>query len=75
MKRKLLFGAAFLLVAWAATYCEAIGGCKVCKQVTYIDGKLDHEGNPQKYCDAELSKIEITKDIVSGTSRITWECN
>jgi hypothetical protein len=75
MKRKLLFGATFLLVAWAATYCEALSGCKVCKQVTYIDGIFDHEGNPQDYCDADLIRIEATPDYVNGTTRIKWECN
>jgi hypothetical protein len=75
MKRKLLFGAAFVFIAWAATSCEALSGCKVCKQVTYIDGKLEQEGNPQQYCDAKLLTIETTPDYVNGTTRIKWECN
>ena len=75
MKRNLFFGAIFVFVAWATTACEALSGCKVCKQVTYIDGKFDHEGTPQEYCDAKLLTIETTPDYVIGTTRIKWECN
>jgi hypothetical protein len=75
MKIKLLFGVAFIFIAWAATSCEALKNCKVCKQVTYIDGKYDSEGSPQEYCDAKLVTIEATPDYVSGKTRIKWECD
>ena len=75
MKRKLLFAGAFILIAWALNSCEALSGCKTCKQVFYIDGSYDHEGDPAEYCGATLLSIESMEDFVSGSLRTTWECN
>jgi hypothetical protein len=69
MIRKLLFGSFILIISWAVTSCEALSGCKVCKQVTYIDGVSAFEGSPEQYCDAKLLSIETTKDYVTVVPR------
>jgi hypothetical protein len=74
MIRKLLFGMFILIISCVVTSCEALSGCKVCKQVTYIDGVYAFEGSPEQYCDAKLVSIETAKDYVSGSTRIKWEC-
>jgi hypothetical protein len=74
MKRKLLYGLAFLALACAFTRCEPLGTCKICKQVTYVDNVLTQEGSETQYCDAKLTAIENTPDVVSGNTRVTWEC-
>jgi hypothetical protein len=75
MKRKLLFGAAFLFVAWAATSCEALGGCKVCKNVVYENGKVINPGTATEYCGADLVSQEAIPDYTVGTLTTKVECN
>lgn len=73
--RKLICGmAVFVLMSWALTSCEALGSCKVCRQVTYVDGAVTQEGEETEYCDTKLAAIEATPDVVSGNTRIKWEC-
>jgi len=74
MKRKVLFAVSFVLIAWAFNSCEGLT-CKTCKQVTYIDGDYDHEGDSYEYCDAELLAIEAMDDFILGSTRTAWECN
>lgn len=74
MKRKLLFGMAFIILACVFSRCESLGTCKICKQVTYVDNAVTQETDEMQYCDAKLTAIENTADIVSGNTRITWEC-
>lgn len=74
MKRKLLFGAAFMFVAWAATSCEAISGCKFCKNVTYENGSVLISGSETEYCGADLVKQEATPDVKIGTLTTKVEC-
>ncbi len=74
MNRKLLLGAALLFMTWAFNSCEGLGTCKVCRQVTYIDGSVTQESSETQYCDADLVAIENTKDIIEGNKRISWEC-
>jgi hypothetical protein len=62
MKTKLVFGAAFLFVVWAATSCEALSGCKKCKDVIY------------EYCGAELIAKEATPDVTVGSQTTKVEC-
>jgi len=56
------------------TSCESLGFCKICREVTYIDGTVTGESQETKYCDASLVAIEATPDYVDGNMRITWEC-
>ena len=54
--------------------CESLGTCKICRQVTYVDGAVTQEGPETEYCDAELIAVETAKDVISGNTRKTWEC-
>jgi hypothetical protein len=74
MNRKILLGATFVIMTWAFTSCEALNSCKICRQVTYINEQVSHEGPETEYCDAKLIAIESSKDVVSGNTRISWEC-
>ncbi len=74
MKRILLLGALFIFMTLSFTSCEALSTCKICKQVTYIDGTVDHEGPESEYCDAKLVAIEAMDDVVIGNTRTAWEC-
>jgi hypothetical protein len=75
MKRRLIYGLAlFVLMSWALTSCESLGTCKVCRQVTYVDGVVTLEGDETEYCDSKLVAIEATPDVVQGSTRIKWEC-
>jgi hypothetical protein len=74
MKRKFLFGAAFLFVAWAATSCEALSGCKFCKNVTYENGSVTNSGSETEYCGADLIKQEAIPDVTVGALTTKVEC-
>ncbi len=75
MKRKILFIISFLFITLAFNSCEALGTCKVCKQVTYeIGGGIILEGSETEYCDAALIAIEAKADIIVNNTRISWEC-
>ena len=74
MKRNLLFAGTLFLIAWGFNSCEALNDCKHCKQVTYIDGLYDHEGDTYEYCGAALFAIEAADDIVNLNTRTKWEC-
>ncbi len=74
MNRKFLLGATFVFMTWAFTSCEALNSCKICRQVTYVNEQVSHEGAETEYCDAKLIAIESAKDVVSGNTRISWEC-
>jgi hypothetical protein len=73
MKKKLFFAAVFVLIAGAFGSCEK--DCKTCKQVTYVDGVYDREGDSQEYCGASLVAIEAEDDFVYGNERTAWECD
>ena len=74
MKRKLIYSAVFIIMSLTLTSCESITGCKVCRQVTYVDEKVEQEGNESEYCGAELIAIEAASDVVTGNTRVSWEC-
>ncbi len=74
MKYRLFFVAILILMTFTFTSCESLTGCKVCRQVTYVDNKIEQEGNESEYCGAELVAIEAADDIVTGNTRVTWEC-
>ena len=75
MKKKLLFGAAFLFVAWAATSCETLSDCKFCKFKTYDSSTGDTTyGFETEYCGAALIAIEAQKPVTVGTVTTSYEC-
>jgi len=73
MKRKLIFAAAFVLIAWSFTSCET-QKCKFCKNVTYENGSVINEGTETEYCGAALIAKEATPDIVVGSLTTKVEC-
>ena len=75
MKRKLLFAASFVFVAWAATSCEALNDCKICKLVTTdsSNGEVT-EGFETEYCGAKLITIENTAPKTVGSLTAVYEC-
>ena len=74
MKRKLIYCMFFLLMTLSFTACENLTGCKVCRQVTYVNEQIEQEGTETEYCGAELIAIEAASDIVTGNTRVAWEC-
>lgn len=74
MKRKLLFGAALMFVAWAATSCTALSDCKFCKNVTYENGSVLNSGSETEYCGTDLIKKEATPDVTVGALTTKVEC-
>jgi hypothetical protein len=73
MKKKLIFAATLVFIAFAFTSCTKT--CKTCRQVTYINGSYDHEGSGQEYCGLDLAGIEATPDVTIGNTTTKWECN
>jgi hypothetical protein len=77
MKRKLLFGAVFLFVVWAATSCEK--SCKTCKIVTRTsDGTEVDSNGGSEYCGAEIAAYKlanptITNPVSHNVTKV--ECN
>jgi hypothetical protein len=76
MKRKILYAAAFLFIAWAATSCEALNkNCKFCKMVMTDKTTGDvTEGNETEYCGAELVAIEAKGSWTTGNQTVVWQC-
>ena len=75
MKRRLLFAASFLFIAWAATSCEALSDCKFCKLVTTDSSTGDvTEGFETEYCGASLIAIESKAPVVTGTLTTKYVC-
>jgi len=78
MKRKLLFGAAFLFVVWAATSCEK--NCQTCKIVTRntSDGAEVESNGGSEYCGAEIAAYKLANPTITNTVLGTVtkvECN
>jgi hypothetical protein len=74
MKRQFLPGATILFIAWAATSCEVISGCKKCKDVTYENGAVINSGAETEYCGADLIAKEATPDATVGRLTVKVEC-
>ena len=75
MKRKLLFAASFIFVAWAATSCEALSDCKICQLVTTDSSNGDRiEGPETEYCGAQLIAVEAKAPVTTGSRTTIYEC-
>lgn len=74
MKRKLYFGAAFLLLTWAITSCDKLSDCKMCKYVTYENGVATVTGTETEYCGTDLITKQAAPDAVIGTLTTKFEC-
>jgi len=75
MKRKLLFGSAFVFIALAATSCEALSNCERCKTVIYdsLTGYVTEGLEETEYCGTELLSKK-TKTYPNGNLRTTYKC-
>jgi hypothetical protein len=75
MKKKLLYVAGFVLIAWSVTSCDSLfKSCKFCKQVTYTSGNVTNEGSETEYCGADLVKVQAIPDATVGNTTVKWEC-
>jgi ABC-type proline/glycine betaine transport system substrate-binding protein len=74
MKKIVLFASGLAFISLSFTSCEALGDCKTCRQVTYINGAWASETDPAEYCGAALLVVETAEDFISGNERTTWEC-
>jgi hypothetical protein len=76
MKKKLVFVAAFILMAWSVNSCNKIS-CQFCKLVTRDSGgAVVTSGSETEYCDADLAVIKATPtvtDPITG-SKTKYEC-
>ncbi|HUX96126.1 MAG TPA: hypothetical protein VMV47_10365 [Bacteroidales bacterium] len=72
MKRKILFGAVVLFLAWAATSCE--DNCGFCKTVTYEDGVVINQTAETEYCGTDLLTQKAKPDITIGSLVTKVEC-
>lgn len=72
MKKKILFGAVVLFLAWAATSCE--DNCGFCKTVTYEDGVVINSDTEREYCGSDLIKQKAIPDIKVGALTTKVEC-
>jgi hypothetical protein len=74
MKRKLLFGALYLFIAWAFTSCESLSDCGFCKNVTYENGTVINEGSETEYCGQDLITKKVTPPVTVGSVTTKVEC-
>jgi hypothetical protein len=74
MKRKLIFGASFLFIAWAFTSCEGLSDCGFCKEVTYENNSVVNEGTETEYCGADLVKQKAIPPVTIGSLTTKVEC-
>jgi hypothetical protein len=75
MKKKLLYAAAFILVAWSFNSCSALSNCKMCKFVEYENGSVISSGSETEYCGAELIAHEAIPDATTGSITTKVECH
>jgi hypothetical protein len=73
MKRKLILGTAFLLIACSFNSCD-LKSCKFCKYVTYENGSVINSGTETEYCGADLLKQEAIPDAGTGSLITKVEC-
>jgi len=75
MKKIILYVAALIFIAWAATSCEALNDCKFCKTVT-TDKKTGDvtEGPEVEYCGAKLIAVQTAPPTHVGDLETVYEC-
>ncbi len=74
MKRKLFYIVTYLILALIVNSCEALIGCKKCKDVTYEDGIEVFSTPETEYCGDELVEKESTPDAPVGNQILKVEC-
>ncbi|MEI6049060.1 MAG: hypothetical protein WCS03_09200 [Bacteroidota bacterium] len=67
MKRKFIFGAAFLFMAWAATSCDSLTDCQFCKIVTRTSGGTEvTSGSETEYCGSDLIAFKAANPTITN---------
>jgi hypothetical protein len=74
MKRRLIFGASFLFIAWAFTSCEALTDCGFCKYVSKENGAVINETAETEECGDDLIKMKATKPVTIGSVTTEVKC-
>jgi hypothetical protein len=76
MRRKLIFGVSFLVIAWTFTSCESLSDCGFCKDVTYETGNPDpiQTGTETEYCGQDLVNKKATAPVTVGSLTTKVEC-
>ena len=74
MKRKLIYTAGLVFIAFSFTTCDAIKNCKICSQNTYNGSTLITAGSESEYCNADLIKIQATPDVTVLGVTTKWVC-
>ena len=75
MKKKLLFVAAFVLLALAFNSCSVLNNCKMCALVSYENGSVINTGTETQYCGTDLLTEEAKPDVTVGTITTKHECH
>ncbi len=75
MKKKLLFVAAFVLLALSFNACSVLNNCKMCAYVQYENGSVINTGSETQYCGTDLIKQEAIPDVTVGTITTKVECH
>jgi hypothetical protein len=72
MKRKFIYGTAFLVLVWAATSCNDLSDCEFCKIVTRDSSNIIvTSGSETEYCDTDLEAFKAANPTV--TNPVTHE--
>jgi hypothetical protein len=74
MKKKFLFFAGFMFVAWITTSCEGQESCGFCRNVTYDNGVKTNESKEIEYCGADLTAQKTKQDVTIGSLVTKTEC-
>ncbi|MBA4322692.1 MAG: hypothetical protein C0408_07735 [Odoribacter sp.] len=76
MKKKIIFGVSFILIAFAVTSCDALlKNCEFCKLVTRdSSGAVVTSGTETEYCGTDLVTIKATPPIIVAGNTTKYEC-
>lgn len=67
MKKKVLFFAAFLVIAAGITSCEKIlENCEICRYNVYINGVFSYSELEAEYCGSDLVARKAAPDVITG---------
>jgi hypothetical protein len=76
IKKKLIFAASFIFIAWSVTSCDALmKKCQFCRLVTRDSaGGIVTEGSETEYCGVDLTAIKAIPPAPIGPNTAKYEC-
>ena len=74
MKKKILFFAGLMFIAWATTSCADTEDCGFCKNITYDNGIKTNESVETEYCGENLSAQKTKSDVTIGSQVTKTVC-